>query len=660
MSLKILITSLLISTMTQNSLFFHPGEVTVISADEDGVAYCVKSPYPAAPQSRIPLDGQSAQTIMCGSCDPNGRRSAEIKGYKLFLTDAAVLVLTEDCGLYETLHLDPRCAPRSLWVSSRPHRVYVTCSSIPKYMQVNYRFQETANFFIELLPAESDIATSVNGTFISGSRPGQNTDDYFLWLSDGALHIYAVYESSSLVPDGLSPEDLGVTGCDAFTAVFAVEQTADGKPRFLFSCATDDGTKFYEFVFDSGVPRQLQSLTGSPIASPGGEFLLVVSETRTSFKLHKTSDTSQFVNPRESFSGVIEEVRFNRPNTLILVVRGEDITLVDIRLFFSSGGVEGVARLPNSAPNCPAAGRCLPHGFVQESQDHYLVVSVKGDAYEGRVYNLNCLDLPPIIVPIQSRPETASFEISQFSNILCTPPTSTPPTSETDTPPTSETNTPPTSETDTPPTSETDTPPTSETDTPPTPETDTPPTPETHTSPTTDAHTLPSVGLQNANPGTGLSVGGKVVIGIGSSLAALLVGIVLTVAYVYRRSAIGLCGRFASIFTPAVAGPDDAGRSHPPSVSPARPIAATNSMCGSKDLLLVPNSSQQLSSCTVSIELGELEGDRRLDLAENGGRQPGDAPERTTSFARLPSQQQTVPAADECAHGRHPVIPHRN
>ena len=614
MSLKILITSLLISTMTRNSLFFHPGEVTVVAADEDGVAYCVKSPYPAAPQSHIPLDGQSAQTIMCGSCDPYGKRTAEIEGYQLFLTDAAVLVLTEDCGLYETLHLDPRCAPRSLWVSSRPHRVYVTCSSIPKYMQVNYRFQETANFFIELLPAESDIATSVNGTFISGSRPGQNTDDYFLWLSDGALHIYAVYESRSLVPDGLSPEDLGVTGCDAFTAVFAVEQTADGKPRFLFSCATDDGTKLYEFVFDSGDPRQLQSLTGSPIASPGGEFLLVVSETRTSFKFHKTSDTSQFVNLRESFSGVIEEVRFNRPNTLILVVRGEDIALVDIKLFFSSGGVEGVARLPNSAPNCPAAGRCLPHGFVQESQDHYLVVSVKGDAYEGRVYNLRCLDLPPIIVPIQSRPEAASFEISHFSDSSCAPPTSTPPTSETDTPPTSETDTPPTS--------------------------------ETHTSPTTGAPTAASFGMRTT-PDTGLSVEKIAAICIGSiGVPTGIVALLVLAYYLYRRRVRSRGRTVTPIPQSTQAGTrhDGAGTSQPPPPAVHRAGSRVSLIGSSQQPSPTPSRAESRAT-----ELSELGGDQRPESAAEGGSQPGDVAATsalTASFLRLPREQQNMLAGD--------------
>ena len=420
--------------------------MTAIVEDEDsGTTYCVKTPYPPAPQTRIPL----GEPITCESCDPNGRRTAEIEGYQLLLTDLAVLVLAEDCRLHATLPLDQHCDPRSLLVSSRSHRVYVNCNSIPKYLQVD--FLEPVNFHISgPLPVDSDIATTANGTFISGnSASRQNSfDDYFSWLADGVLHVYAAFDRRLLVPGGLSPADLGVTDCQAFTAVYALHESDDGTPRLLFSCDTDDGTKFYEHFFSREDSRLLPSLTGSPMESPDREFLVIVSESRMSFAAHNTSDTRQYVSLRESFSGVIEEAHFSQPSTLILAVRGEGIVFVDVAIFFSSGGVEGVTRLPNSAVNCPAAGRCLSHGFVRGSQDHYLVIGVKGNAYEGRVYDLNCLDQPPIVIPIDSRPEAASFAISDFSDTLCATPTS--PTSET--PPTSETL--PTSETQTSPTTD--------------------------------------------------------------------------------------------------------------------------------------------------------------------------------------------------------------
>ena len=384
-------------------------------------------PYPAAPQTAVLLDGQSGQTILCESCDPNGRRDAEIEGYRLLLTGTSVLVYqAEDCSLHETLTLD--CAPRSLWPSSREHRVYVICNSTPKYMEINYRFDsdpETADFHPSRLlpPSASDASAPTNGTFISGDiSDGLNKEDYFVWIEDGLLHVYEAYGSRLLSPEGFSAEAFDID-CDTLIEVYARNEDMSGNPRFLLNCTKNDAQRLYDFELHSGQsPRELQPLAGPPIESPDGEFLVVVSQSRTSLAVYRTSDTSQ--NVPKTVSGVIEEARFDQSGTLIVVVRGKDIKLVNVELFFSSGGADGETSLPGSAANCPGVGRCLPHGFVQEGW--YLVMTAAGSVYEGRVYNLT--DSSWTVGSISGRPEAASFLMTS-SIPTSSSPTSTPSTS---------------------------------------------------------------------------------------------------------------------------------------------------------------------------------------------------------------------------------------
>ena len=600
------------------------GELTVISGGS-GAAYCMNIPYPAAPQTAVLLDGQSGQTILCESCDPNGRRDAEIEGYRLLLMGTSVLVYqAEDCSLQETLTLNPNCAPRSLWPSSREHRVYVICNSIHKYMEINYRFDndpETADFYISTLlpPSASDASAPTNGTFISGdSSDGLNKEDYFVWIEDSLLHVYEAYGSRPLSPEGFPAEDFDID-CDTLIEVYARNEDMSGNPRFLLNCTKNDAQRLYDFELHSGQsPRELQPLAGPPIESPDGEFLVVVLQSRTSLAVYRTSDTSQ--NVPKTFSGVIEEARFDRSGILILVVRGKDIKLVNVKLFFSSGGAEGETSLPGSAANCPGVGRCLPHGFVQDS--HYLVTSMKSNTFEGRVYDLNCVDHPPIIIPISDRPEAASFVISTSSNSACALPTSAP--SEIQTP---------------------------------------------LTNTDTDTPTIASIGL-NSDPRTGLS-GKEIVAAVLSSVfgTAIIALIVVSVVCFYRRR---LC-RHSYLkpipqSTGAGAREEGAGTSQPPLAPGSTSMhEATDSTFGSADPLFHRDSPSPNLPTTVSRFTGacngEIESERRSDSAADGVSQAGDTattPALTTTNAISSRVQQSIQAGDgksRCAHGRLPILP---
>ena len=372
----------------------------------------------------------TSSRLMCTSCDPIGRQEVCFSSYCVHVGDTAVFVFLNNGTLQETLPLSG-CLPQYLEPSTDTVTgaiVFVACrptnTGRPQYRELNYigqQFELTS----KVIPNGNDFPlTPHNGVFSGGQDDFGLQNDFFFYIWNNALYLEVVggYEG---------PRQLALQAgvCDTKDALHAMPPR-DNKPQFLLRCSRLNVTKWFIVTVDTPEDFSLEvteinDSTGTPYAST----TMIAFVDSNNLTVYEISNLRHYPGMK-TFSGPIKQIDFLSSNQLLVVVSGQNHSLIDMPVFVRSVGARGVTELPSSVAYCPIGGTCLPHKLLNQN---VLVLFIRNQSfYDAVFYNLTdpaqrlgtlprfinrpqvvfydrlpsppAADLPPATLPIPSPP----------------------------------------------------------------------------------------------------------------------------------------------------------------------------------------------------------------------------------------------------------------
>ena len=328
----------------------------------------------------------TSSRLMCTSCDPIGRQEVCFSSYCVYLGDTAVFVFLNNGTLQETLPLSG-CLPRYLEPSTDTvtgATVFVACrptdTGQPQYRELNYigqQFELTS----KVIPNGNDFPlTPHNGVFSGGQDDFGFQKDFFLYIRNNRLYLEVVggYEG---------PRQLALQAgvCGTKDALHAMPPR-DNKPQFLLRCTRSNVTKWFIVTVDTPEDFSLEvteinDSTGTPYAST----TMIAFVDSNNLTVYEISNLRHYPGMK-TFSGPIKQIDFLSSNQLLVVVSGQNHSLIDMPVFVRSVGAQGVTELPSSVAYCPIGGTCLPHKLLNQN---VLVLFIWNQSfYDAVFYNL--------------------------------------------------------------------------------------------------------------------------------------------------------------------------------------------------------------------------------------------------------------------------------
>ena len=347
------------------------------------------------------------------SCDPSGKREVCISDYCVHLADGAVFIFSDNGTLRKTLPLNPlTCSPRYLHPSTvNENLIFIVCQPTSagqsRYLELD---GNTPQF-----PALMTVSGS-SLIFAKGYNTHDEPSNFILYLSDNRIILEMLYDSAPPRPLSSPPE------CDTLTMLHP--RAAKGNEiQFWLDCTTESNvTKRFNMIADSTSPvTELYDTTGVPTDSPNGNYVTI--RHNNSLTIYNTSNLQQYPGMK-TFTGRIQRIDFLGADQLLVVVPGQNYTLVNIPVFVRSDGTRGVAELPSTVAYCPTGGSCLPHKLI--NRDTLLMFTRNGNVYDALFYTtsdpIQCLGA---VRRIHERPQVAFFNTLPAANPLPPPPTTT-------------------------------------------------------------------------------------------------------------------------------------------------------------------------------------------------------------------------------------------
>ena len=390
--------------------------------------------YPGGHKQRHTIT--SRYCLSCTSCDPSRKQEVCISDYCVHLGDRAVFIFSDNGTLRKTLPLNPlTCPPRYLHPSTvSENLIFIVCHPTSAGQSQYLELDD----YTEQFPAPTTVSGS-SLIFAKGYNAHDEPSNFILYLSDNRIILEMLYDSAPPRPLSSPPE------CDTLTMLHP--RAAKGNEiQFWLDCTTESNvTKRFNMIADSTSPvTELYDTTGVPTDSPNGNYVTI--RHNNSLTIYNTSNLQQYPGMK-TFAGRIQQIDFLSADQLLVVVPGQNHTLVDIPVFVRSDGTRGVAELPGTIAYCPTGGSCLPHKLID--RDTLLVFTRNGNVYKALFYTtsdpIQCLGA---VRRIRDRPQVAFFNSQPAVNTTPAPNSTsssgTSPTPERTEPITSPTSSPPT------------------------------------------------------------------------------------------------------------------------------------------------------------------------------------------------------------------------
>ena len=249
------------------------------------------------------------------------------------------------------------------------------------------------------------------------------SDDIFIYVSQGTIHTDYILEN---LLDFLTPLPPG-TLCLNATNLIPMAPTSSNIPRVLLECSDQSSTISHRYVII--IDSSLQSTSVQPIGKA------VISQDGQHIALYETSTVT--ILPADGSTHVVQSfsnleilaVAFIPTLTttfLEVLLRDQNITLVNVTRTFEAGDDRGRHELPNSVI-CTSEG-CLPHQLLLIDSSIYMTIGIDGSYYTAQFYDLRCPSNSPTSVRISTdQPELVRFEQRQ-EPIIPPSPSAIPPT----------------------------------------------------------------------------------------------------------------------------------------------------------------------------------------------------------------------------------------
>ena len=380
--------------------------------------------YPGGNKRRRTIT--SRYCLSCTSCDPSRRQEVCISDYCVHLGDRAVFIFSDNGTLRKTLPLT--CPPWYLHPSTvSENLIFIVCHPTSAGQSRYLEFEED---YTEQFSAPTTVSGS-SLIFTKGYNTHDEPSNFILYLSDNRIFLEMLYDSAP--PRQLSSPP----GCDTLTMLHS-RAARSNEIQFWLDCTTESNvTKRFNMIADSTSPvTELYDTTGVPTDSPNGNYVTI--RHNNSLTIYNTSNLPQYPGMK-TFAGCIQRIDFLSNDQLLVVVPGQNHTLVDIPVFVRSDGTRGVAELPGTVAYCPTGGSCLPHKLID--RDTLLVFTRNGNVYNALFYTTaDPIQRLGAVQRIQERPQVAFFNSQPAVNT--TPTTSSSGTSERTEPITSPTSSP--------------------------------------------------------------------------------------------------------------------------------------------------------------------------------------------------------------------------
>lgn len=341
------------------------------------------STYPNGSKRRHSI--AASDRLACTLCDPIARQEVCVSDYCVHLGDTAVFVFVNNGTLKETFQLNG-CSPRYLQTSTVTESIiFIVChptdTGQPQYRDLSFsgrQFELTSR----IIPNGNDFPlTPHNGVFSGGQNEIDLQQDFFLYVRNNEVFLEVVggYEQ---------PRQLyfqpGI--CDTKDALHRMPPR-DNKPRFLLECTKSNVTKWFIVNVDTpdDLSLELTEINHSSGGTPFASTTVIVFVNGNNLTVYEMANLQNYPGTK-TFSRPIKQIDLLSSNRLLVVVSGQNHSLIDIPVFVQSEGVHGVAELPSSIAYCPIGGTCLPHKLVNQD---VLVLFIRNQSYYDAVfYNL--------------------------------------------------------------------------------------------------------------------------------------------------------------------------------------------------------------------------------------------------------------------------------
>ncbi len=383
------------------------GSLCVLEGDSQ-----IEIPILSGPRIQGTIDLPQGSSLQCSSCTAGRPHDLHTESHYLLLTDGHVLVFTYSCELYDSLELNAQCIPKYIQRSSRSNvdRYFVICHDGPWYHQIDYD-SNTGVYHLEFHFVS--LPSGLSAAIVGGTNPETGTQEDYHVRVVGNILVFT--ELSNHVP---SIHFLGQSDdCSVPTAIDPMVADSNGKRRVIVTCNNiDSDARRYEITADGNNPKSIEP-DGMPIPSPEGDYLLVIQQQ--GIKLYRTTDYSFAPH---TYSADILDAHFQQSRNklfLSVAVADQPLKLVDVEVFVTSGGSDGVENVNGTL--CPEE-HCLPHGLTAPKSELFVVIIQEQSSYAGHFYNISDLSSPPLKVStINPQPEVFLFAESPDSPISLAP-----------------------------------------------------------------------------------------------------------------------------------------------------------------------------------------------------------------------------------------------
>ena len=332
----------------------------------------------------------------------------------MHLADGAVFIFSDNGTLRKTLPLT--CPPRYLHPSTvSENLIFIVChptsAGQSQYLELEEDYTE-----------QFSAPTTVSGSsliFTKGYNAHDELKNSIFYLSNNRIISEMLYDSAAPTQLSSPPE------CDTLTMLHP--RAARGNEiQFWLDCTTESNvTKRFNVIVNrpEGSPTftEIYDTTGVPTDSPNGNYVAIMHNN--SLTIYNTSNLQQYPGTK-MFAGRIQRIDFLSADQLLVVVPGQNHTLVNIPVFVRSDGTRGVAELPSTVTYCPTGGSCLPHKLI--NRDTLLVFTRNGNVYDALFYTIaDPIQFLGAVRRIRERPQVAFFNTLPAASPLPPPPTTT-------------------------------------------------------------------------------------------------------------------------------------------------------------------------------------------------------------------------------------------
>ena len=351
--------------------------------------------YPGGQKKRDTVT--SRYCLRCTSCDPSGKREVCLSDYCVHLGDTAVFIFSDNGTLRKTIPLT--CSPRYLHLSTvSENPIFILCHPTSEGQSQYLELYD----YTEGFPAPTTVPGG-SLIFASGHDADFYRSDFMLYLRDNQINLEVHHDRSAPPRQLRSPSE-----CDTLMKLHP--RTARGNEiQFLLDCTTESNiTKRFNVIENrpegSSTFTEIHDTTGVPIDSPNGIYIAIVHND--SLTIYNASDLQQYPGTK-TFAGRIQRIDFLSSSQLLVVVPGQNHTLVDIPVFVRSDS-GGVAELPSTVAYCPSGGTCLPHKLL--NRDILLVFTHNVSVYDALFYTTaDPIQRLGAVQGIHERPQVAFF-----------------------------------------------------------------------------------------------------------------------------------------------------------------------------------------------------------------------------------------------------------